>query len=85
MPLQSLQAEVPVPMPGWWQAGATAAGLAASVPMAVPRKVAAPGSCWLRQGRVAAPGSLATRGNVAASLFSHVVFATPGKPGLWLA
>lgn len=30
-------------------------------------------------------GSLATRGNVAASLFSHVVFATPGKPGLWLA
>lgn len=70
-------------MPGWWQAGATAAGLAASVPMAVPRKVAP--FCWIRQGRVAAPGSLATRGNVAASLFSHVVFATPGKPGLWLA
>lgn len=54
-------------------------------PHGCARKVAAPGSCWLKQGRVAAPGSLATRGNVAASLFSHVVLATPGKPGLWLA
>lgn len=83
VPLQSLQAEVPVP--GWWQVGATAAGLAARIHMAVLRKVAAPGSCWLKQDRVAALGSLDTRGNVADPLFSHMFFPTPGKPGSWLS
>lgn len=38
-----------------------------------------------KAGQGGCPGQPGHRGNVAASLFSHVVFATPGKPGLWLA
>lgn len=44
--------------------------MAASIHKAVLRKVAAPGSCWLKQGRVTALGSLSRGGMWQAHCFS---------------